>query len=78
MSFPSPSTIQSGTLELRLSELEGGVLFEFENKKPEDTFDYSFQLSNDGSLEIDDITLVSDYTVTDADDEAINNSDFGS
>ncbi|MBP1971189.1 spore coat-associated protein N [Virgibacillus natechei] len=63
------NNIQSGTLELGISDMEDGVLFEFDNKQPGDKFDYSFDLTNDGSLEIGDVTLFSIIT---------DNEDFGS
>lgn len=72
------NTIQSGTLELGLSDAEEGVLFEFNDKKPGDTFDYSFELTNDGTLDIGDVTLTSDYTVTDPGKTELKDSDFGS
>lgn len=63
------NNIQSGTLELGISDMEDGVLFKFDNKQPGDKFDYSFDLTNDGSLEIGDVTLFSSIT---------DNEDFGS
>lgn len=73
------NTIESGTLELGLSEVkEDGVLFEFTNKEPGDTFDYHFELTNDGTLDIGDVTMKSDYTVTDQDKDPLKKSDFGS
>lgn len=73
------NTIESGTLELGLSDVEkDGVLFEFINRKPGDTFDYSFELTNDGTLDIGDVTLHSDYTVIDQDKVELKKSDFGS
>ncbi|MFD1849040.1 TasA family protein [Oceanobacillus bengalensis] len=68
--------IVSGTLDLGVTEVnDEGILFEFENKMPGDTFDYTFQLSNDGSLEIGDVKLISNYKVN---DEEASENDFGS
>jgi len=71
--------IESGTLKLGLTEAEeDGVLFEFSDKKPGDIFDYTFELTNDGSLDIGEVTLISDYTVTgDGVKESVND-DFAS
>lgn len=78
-SIETTNTIESGTLELGLTEIEeDGVLFEVTNKKPGDTFDYSFELTNDGSLDIGDVTLLSDYTVTGDGVKESANGDFGS
>lgn len=58
--------VLSGTLDLDISDNDG-VLFEFVNKKPGDTFDYSFDLINAGTLGMKDITLYSDYETANRD-----------
>lgn len=55
--------ILSGTLDLDVSDNDDGVLFEFYNKKPGDTFDYSFDLINAGTLDMKDVTLYSDHEI---------------
>lgn len=70
--------IEAGTLELGIvTGEEEGVLFEFKNKQPGDTFDYVFNLTNEGSLMIGDVTLFSKHEVMDEDDNVLDN-DFGS
>lgn len=58
--------VLSGTLDLDISDNDG-VLFEFSNKKPGDKFDYSFDLMNAGTLGMKDITLYSDYEISNRD-----------
>lgn len=70
--------IEAGTLDLGIESGEDeGVLFEFENKQPGDTFAYDFNLINEGSLMIGDVTLHSSHLILNSEEHIINN-DFGS
>lgn len=70
--------IEAGTLDLGIVTGEDeGVIFEFDNKQPGDTFDYAFNLTNEGSLMIGYVTLFSKHEVLDEDEQIIDN-DFGS
>ncbi|KPH76684.1 MULTISPECIES: TasA family protein [Bacillaceae] len=63
--------IISGTLDLGVTNVSDGVLFEFKNKQPGDVFHYKFDLSNNGTLDIGKVTLISNHTVD-------GKKDFGS
>lgn len=66
--------VTAGTLDLGVTDIDDdGVLFEFENKKPGDEFDYTFGLRNEGSLEIGDVTLYSEHTIKDKDGKVTEN-----
>lgn len=70
--------IEAGTLDLGIESGEDEeVIFEFENKQPGDTFDYAFNLTNDGSIIIGDVILLSSHLILN-EEEHIINSDFGS
>src|SRR5690625_2387452 len=63
-SVHTDNNVSAGTLELGVTNIDDeGVLFEFENKKPGDTFDYTFSLRNEGTLDIKDVTLFSEHTI---------------
>ncbi|WP_068673111.1 TasA family protein [Oceanobacillus sp. Castelsardo] len=70
-SVDTQNEIMSGTLDLGVTNIDDGVLFEFKNKQPGDVFDYKFNLSNNGTLEIGEVTLISNHTVD-------GKADFGS
>src|SRR5690625_4271734 len=64
------NNVSAGTLELGVTNIDDeGVLFEFANKKPGDTFDYTFSLRNEGSLDIKDVTLYSEHATRDKNGE---------
>jgi spore coat-associated protein N len=68
------NNVSAGTLDLGVTDIDDeGVLFEFENKKPGDTFDYTFSLRNEGSLDIKDVTLYSEHTIEDKNGETTEN-----
>src|SRR5699024_10870410 len=73
-SVETENKVLSGILELNLSNVDNnGVLFEFKNKKPGDTFNHSFDLMNDGTLEMKDITLYSEHTILNRAGDPVNN-----
>jgi|SRR5690625_759579 len=73
-SVQTNNNVAAGTLDLGVMDIdEEGVLFEFENKKPGDTFDYTFSLRNEGTLDIKDVTLYSDHTIEDKSGELTDN-----
>ncbi|GAB3804964.1 TasA family protein [Virgibacillus kimchii] len=75
-SVQTNNNITAGTLDLGVTNIDDeGVLFEFENKKPGDTFDYTFNLRNEGSLDIRDVTLYSEHAIRDKNGE-ITENDF--
>ncbi|MER2049244.1 MAG: CalY family protein [Solibacillus sp.] len=59
----STNTFKAGTLDLALSPTE---IINVDNIKPGDWMNRSFTLKNDGSLDIAKVLLVTDYEVTDA------------
>lgn len=70
--------VVAGTLDLGIiGTTEEGVIFDFDNKQPGDTFDYFFELKNDGTLDIKDVKLFSNHTVLNKEGQIIEN-DFGS
>lgn len=69
--------VVAGTLDLGIVTEEDGIIFEFENKQPGDTFDYEFKLVNDGTLDIGEVNLFSSHEIYSRDGELIHN-DFGS
>ncbi|MFZ4453032.1 TasA family protein [Salibacterium aidingense] len=66
-------TFTSGTLNLSANP---GTVLDLDNIKPGDTFTRSYTLKNDGSLNIADILMTTDYTVLDAKDDN-GAEDFG-
>ncbi|MFA1821318.1 TasA family protein [Virgibacillus oceani] len=74
-SVQTNNNVTAGTLDLGVTNIDDeGVLFEFENKKPGDTFDYTFSMRNEGSLDIKDVTLYSEHTTRDKDGELTDNN----
>ncbi len=68
------NNVTAGTLDLGVTNInDEGILFEFENKKPGDTFDYTFSLRNQGSLDIKNVTLYSENTVRNKNGEVTDN-----
>jgi spore coat-associated protein N len=73
-SVQTNNKVNAGTLDLGVADIDDeGVLFEFANKKPGDTFDYTFSLRNEGSLDIRDVTLYSGHMIRDKDGEITEN-----
>ncbi|TCP30241.1 camelysin [Scopulibacillus darangshiensis] len=66
------NTFAAGTLDLTTNPTK---IINVDNIKPGDTMYREFKLKNNGSLDIGDITLNTDYTVTDA--KGNNKDDFG-
>lgn len=55
--------ILSGYMDLDIGNLKNErVLFEFDNKKPGDTFNHSFNMKNNGTLDMKEVTLYSKHT----------------
>ncbi|MGP4040710.1 TasA family protein [Gracilibacillus sp. D59] len=71
-SAEATSTFAAGTLDL---SVDPTTIINVDNIKPGDWMNRSFELINDGSLDISEVTLGTDYTVTDA--EGNNVEDFG-
>lgn len=69
----SRNTFAAGTLDLNVNPT---VIIDVENIKPGDSFYRDFQLSNDGTLDIQKVLLETAYTVTDAEDDN-GSADFG-
>lgn len=69
----SKNHFTAGTLDLTLNPTE---MFKISNMKPGDRMFKRFSLKNDGSLNIKDVLLSTDYTVTDAKGDN-NGRDFG-
>src|SRR5699024_8668502 len=59
----SHNAFAAGTLDLNANPT---VIIDVENIKPGDSFYRDFQLSNDGTLDIQKVLLETAYTVTDA------------
>ncbi|GGF65309.1 cell division protein FtsN [Paenibacillus albidus] len=70
----STATFAAGTLDLNTNPVEVVAL---NNMKPGDIAVRSFQLKNDGTLDIKQLSLVTDYTVTNAAGAAANTEDLG-
>ncbi len=68
----SNNTFTAGTLDLTLDPTE---IINVSDIKPGDWMNRSFELINDGSLDISEISLETNYTVTDANED--NSEDFG-
>jgi len=66
------NTFSAGTLDLTA---EPTTVIDVDNIKPGDSMVRDFQLENNGSLDINKVTLETDYTVNDA--EGDNTDDFG-
>ncbi|QDI92194.1 cell division protein FtsN [Salicibibacter halophilus] len=66
------NTFAAGTLDLSAEPTE---IIDVDNLQPGDTMIRDFELQNNGSLDIDNVTLETDYTVIDA--EGDNTADFG-
>lgn len=68
----SANTFAAGTLDLALNPTE---IIDVKNIKPGDTMFRTFNLTNDGTLDIKTVNLLTDYTVADA--KGDNSEDFG-
>lgn len=68
----SNNTFAAGTLDLNLNP---EVVIDVKDIKPGDWMNRTFELKNDGSLDISKVLLSTDYTVTDA--KGDNAEDFG-
>jgi|SRR5699024_1027889 len=68
----SENTFSAGTIDLMVEPTE---IVELEEMSPGDSVSRTFQLLNDGSLDIKEVLLETDYTVDDANDD--NSEDFG-
>ncbi|MBY7142810.1 M73 family metallopeptidase [Virgibacillus sp. NKC19-3] len=66
------NTFAAGTLDL---SAEPTQIIDIDNMAPGDSMVRDFELQNNGSLDIDSVTLETDYTVVDA--EGNNTEDFG-
>jgi len=71
-SAEAESTFAAGTLDL---SAEPTQIIEVDNMAPGDSMIRDFELQNNGSLDINTVTLETDYTVIDA--EGNNTEDFG-
>lgn len=67
------NTFAAGTLDLNA---DPSVIIDVENMKPGDSFYRDFQLSNEGTLDIQEVLLETAYTVTDAQGDN-GSEDFG-
>jgi|SRR5699024_3895549 len=72
-SVTQTSTFAAGTLDLSVEPTE---LINIDNIKPGDTMIRDFVLANNGTLDMEKVTIDTDYTVTDA--QGDNTEDFGS
>ncbi|MFD2629233.1 TasA family protein [Oceanobacillus kapialis] len=68
----SSNTFAAGTLDLAATPTE---IIQVDNLKPGDTMIRDFELQNNGTLDIEKVLLDTEYTVTDA--EGNNIEDFG-
>lgn len=68
------STFTAGTLDLNAAPT---TIINVNNLKPGDWMNRSFQLKNDGSLDIAKVLLTTSYTVTNKAGAAANTDDFG-
>ncbi|MGN8647371.1 TasA family protein [Gracilibacillus sp. HCP3S3_G5_1] len=66
------NTFTAGTLDL---SVDPTTIIDVDNIKPGDWMNRSFELINEGSLDISKVLLKTDYTVIDANDD--NTEDFG-
>src|SRR5699024_3788008 len=66
------NTFAAGTLDL---SAEPTTIIDVDELKPGDSVVRHFELQNNGTLDIERVTLETDYTVTDA--EGDNTEDFG-
>lgn len=66
------NTFAAGTLDLSVNP---EVIIDVDNLKPGDSVQNGFELINNGSLDIERVTLETDYTVIDAAED--NTEDFG-
>ncbi|GAB3797942.1 TasA family protein [Virgibacillus kimchii] len=66
------NSFAAGTLDLSANPM---AIINLNNLKPGDSMVREFSLTNDGSLNIENVFLETDYTVLDADDN--NTEDFG-
>ncbi|AXF56987.1 TasA family protein [Salicibibacter kimchii] len=71
-SAETDNTFAAGTLDL---DAEPTEIIDVDNLQPGDTMIRDFELQNNGSLDIDAVTLETDYTVIDQ--EGDNTADFG-
>ncbi|QQK78926.1 M73 family metallopeptidase [Salicibibacter cibi] len=71
-SVETNNTFAAGTLDL---DAEPTEIIDVDNLQPGDSMIRDFELQNNGSLDIDAVTLETDYTVIDA--EGNNTEDFG-
>ncbi|WP_010174983.1 CalY family protein [Bacillus coahuilensis] len=65
----STNTFAAGTLDL---SVDPEVIINVDNIKPGDWMNRTFKLNNDGSLDISRVLLTTDYSVTDAGGDNIN------
>lgn len=68
------NTFAAGTLQL---SADPTTIIDVENIKPGDWMNRSFELNNDGTLDIAKVLLSTDYTVKDADGIPISDGSFG-
>lgn len=66
------NTFAAGTLDL---SVEPTAIIDIDNLKPGDSVTRDFELQNNGTLDIEKVTLETDYTVIDAQND--NTEDFG-
>lgn len=71
-SVETNNKILTGTLDLDINDNDG-LLFEFKNKKPGDTFDHSFDVINAGTLAMKDVTLYSEHEIYNREGKKDNN-----
>lgn len=64
---------QSGILELDISDVDDGVLFEFDHIKPGDVLEHRFSITNAGTLDMEKITLFSEHTTYNRDGKEDDN-----
>src|SRR5690625_7667399 len=66
------NTFAAGTLDL---SVEPTAIIDVDNLKPGDSMTRNFELQNNGTLDIEKVTLETDYSVIDANGD--NTEDFG-
>lgn len=71
-SVTTDNTFAAGTLDLSVNP---EVIIDVDNLKPGDSVQNDFELINNGSLDIERVTLETDYTIIDA--KGDNTEDFG-
>lgn len=73
-SVQTTSNFAAGTLDLNAAPT---TIIDVDNIKPGDWMTRSFQLKNDGSLDIAKVLLTTDYTVVNKNGAPVNTDDFG-